>query len=69
MACDHCQPLEGDSTTHFDVFESVFEVLDSTPSSMTEYGTARCKTCGQPIEFDYDETLIPKLRIQFTGAK
>ena len=66
MACEKCLKYQGDSTTHYSVFEKVFEVIESYSTSATEGGTAMCRFCNQQIKFGYDETLIPKLRIEFT---
>ena len=66
MACPACTSLEGHSTTFFSTFTQVFaQVDDGGSTSLTETGTARCRTCGQLIIYDYDEMLIPKLRVQF----
>lgn len=65
MACEKCSTYNGDSVTHYEVFRSVFNVTKSVGASMVEGGEAFCKYCGQLITYDYDETLIPKLRIEF----
>ena len=65
MACENCRKLEGDSTTFFNDFLDRFVILSSVTSSMTETGKAQCQTCKQLVDFDYDETLIPKLRVKF----
>lgn len=65
MACENCRKLEGDSTTFFNDFLEVFVVLNSVTTSMTEMGKAQCQICNQLVGFDYDETLIPKLRVEF----
>lgn len=65
MPCEICQKLEGDSTEIFENFTKIFEIIESGGNSMAELGTAKCKTCQQKIEFNYDEILIPKLRIKF----
>ena len=65
MICDICKKFEGDSTTYFEIFIEVFEVIESKISTMAEYGTAKCKSCGQKITFHYDEILTHKMRIRF----
>ncbi len=65
MACEKCSPYNGDSTTHYEVFRAVFTVTKSSGASFVEGGEAFCKYCGQLITYDYDELLIPKLRIEF----
>lgn len=67
MACDKCLELKGDSTTYYSDFAKIFGVIDFTATTMTELGTAECKNCHQQIKFDYDETLIPKLRVEFVS--
>ena len=68
MACEKCSIYNGDSTTHYSVFRSVFTVTKNCGASMVEGGEAFCKYCSQSVTYDYDETLIPKLRIEFLAT-
>jgi hypothetical protein len=65
ITCENCRKLKGDSTTFFNDFLDFFIVLYSVTTSMTETGKAQCQTCKQLVDFDYNEMLIPKLRVEF----
>lgn len=63
MACNKCVTYIGDSTTHFDEISVLFEIISINTLGMIKTGNAKCRACGQEMEYDYDETLIPKLRL------
>ncbi len=64
-SCELCKKMEGDRTSEDDEFYETFNVLECNNTSMTSSGVAECKTCRQKVDFDFDDTLIPKLRVRF----
>ena len=65
MACQNCKSLEGCYTSKEDAFEKTFLKLTSYVSGLVETGTAECKSCQQKVAFEFDDTLISKLRVSF----